>query len=83
VRRGVGGLDAVLELVGVEAPGAGVDPQGLNDALAVGVTGADRAARLGRPDRGCGPRRPLRLVAIPVTLAMAHLGRLLESVLGE
>jgi hypothetical protein len=60
-----------------------VDPQGLDDALAVGVAGPDRAAGLGRPDRGCGPRRPLRLVAITVTMVMAHLGRLLGSVLGK
>ena len=40
-------LESLVELVEVEAPGGGVVAQGGGDALALGVTGADRA-RLAR-----------------------------------
>jgi hypothetical protein len=44
VSRGIGALEALLELDGVEPPGNGVAAQQLDDTLAVVVADADRTA---------------------------------------
>jgi hypothetical protein len=49
--RRIGGLEPVLELVGVQAPGDGVLVELIDEALAVLVGGAE-----GARDRVCGRR---------------------------